>query len=35
MGKQRDISSEPILYLLINFREEDARKESTIDIKVN
>ena len=35
MGKQRDISSEQILYLLINFREEDARKESTIDIKVN
>ena len=33
--QERDISSEQILYLLINFREEDAKRDNFTDIQVN
>lgn len=35
MSKERNIVSEQILYLLMNFREEDAKRDSFTDIKVN
>ena len=35
MSKQRNISTEQILYLLINLREEDAKRDSFTDIRVN
>lgn len=35
MSKQRDISNEQILYLLINLREEDAKRDSFTNIQVN
>ena len=34
-SKERDVSNEQILYLLINFREEDAKRDSFTDIQVN
>lgn len=35
MGKQRKLSSEQILYLLINLREQEAKRDIYTDIKVN
>ena len=34
-SQERNISNEQILYLLINFREEDAKRDSFTDIQVN
>ena len=34
-SQERDVSNEQILYLLINFREEDAKRDSFTDIQVN
>ena len=35
MSKERNISSEQILYLLMDFREKDARRDSFTSIEVN
>ena len=35
MSKERNISSEQILYLLMDFREKDARRDSFTTIEVN
>lgn len=35
MSKEREISSEQVLYLLINLREEDAKRDKFVDIQVN
>ena len=35
MARERNISNEQILYLLINLREEEAKRDTYTDIKVN